>query len=397
MSPPDTERRPAGGNLSSGAPSRSPSRNPEPIITPPADINGSRPASTRQMQLEAALLDDDGIRRLPAPRMLIAGWLQTNSLAWLYGAPASAKTFVALDIAGCIANGIDWHRHAVEQGPVLYVIAEGISGVGPRIGALRLAHGLARSNIIFLPIAVQLLTATDVDAFRGLLAKLRPALIVIDTQARATVGGEENSARDMGLLVDALEQLRAACGACVLVVHHQSRVGETLRGSTALEGAATTIINCSKDGPRLTLVNTKQKDAAPADPMVLALATLGESAVVSHDAVGLMSLVTDTQHKLLATLRDQSGTNGVATTRLFEASGLPKATYYRALADLKRRGLVTEYRNGRSVLLKAASDDDQLQVSLVSPGLTGAEVDRSQVSHPLRGETQCDQTGATNE
>ena len=78
----------------------------------------------------------------------------------------------------------------------------------------------------FLPVAVQLLNPADLAAFTALVAELDPVLVVIDTQARVTVGADENSTMEMGRLVAAVDRIRAACQACVLIVHHEPRGGE---------------------------------------------------------------------------------------------------------------------------------------------------------------------------
>jgi hypothetical protein len=63
----------------------------------------------------------------------------------------------------------------------------------------------------FLPVPVGLADPEGVDtyAFGMLLNHFKPVLCIIDTQARVTVGAEENSSTDMGKFVDSLEHLRA--------------------------------------------------------------------------------------------------------------------------------------------------------------------------------------------
>ncbi len=339
-------------------------------VVPPPPVPASDLVTARHTQLAAAVLDDTGLSRIPAPAPLVDRWLFLNSIAWLHGKPGHGKSFVAVDLACSVGTGTAWHSHDTTPGPVLYLIAEGASGLGQRVEAWKLANGAFTSGVQFLPIAVQLLSPIDLPALLQLLATLKPILVIVDTQARATVGADENSAKDMGELVDALERIRQATGACVLVVHHEARAGENMRGSTALEGAATSIIRCTKDGPRLTLTNSKQKDSPEQPDQILALAPIGASAVVSHDAVGLSSLMTDSERDILATLRDQFGTQGTSTTRLLEATGIPKATFYRALSTLKTKGLITEQRVGRSPILLPASLDGQEQVPLVSTSPT---------------------------
>ena len=72
-----------------------------------------------------------------------------------------------------------------------------------------------------------------------------------------------------------------------LIVHHDARNGENLRGSTAIEGAATTILRAAKDGQLVTITNPKQKDAPEQPPLTLALTPLADSAILSHEAVGI--------------------------------------------------------------------------------------------------------------
>jgi putative DNA primase/helicase len=45
----------------------------------------------------------------------------------------SAKSFIAVDLACCVATGTQWRSHQVERGKVLYLIAEGTSGLFLRV------------------------------------------------------------------------------------------------------------------------------------------------------------------------------------------------------------------------------------------------------------------------
>jgi RecA-family ATPase len=91
----------------------------------------------------------------------------------------------------------------------------------------------------------------------------QPKLIVLDTQARMTPGLEENSAKEVGLYVAAVDLLRRASGACVLTVHHSSKGAAYLRGSSALMGAADTVVALARPDelqPVIGVRNVKQKD-----------------------------------------------------------------------------------------------------------------------------------------
>src|SRR5690606_16316915 len=104
---------------------------------------------------------------------------------------------------------------------------------------------------------------------------------IIDTQARVTVGVDENSNAEMGQFVDKAERLRKSSRACVLVVHHIGRTGDTGRGATTVDGAMSTIIKVEKDGTEVTLTCQKNKDGEEWDPINLRAVPMGASVVMA--------------------------------------------------------------------------------------------------------------------
>jgi hypothetical protein len=116
-----------------------------------------------------------------------------------------------------------------------------------------------------LPRAVQVAGA-GWPAFVAACAHLDPVLILVDTQARVTVGVKENDNAEMGQMIERLDMLRRATSACVLVVHHIGRTGDDARGASAIDGAQDTELKLTrKGGPdalRAVLTMDKQKDAA---------------------------------------------------------------------------------------------------------------------------------------
>jgi hypothetical protein len=337
----------------------------------------------RQLELQARLVTVDGLRRIPPPTPLVDGYLYRDSLAWLGGKPGHGKTFMAVDLACCIATGHHWHGQPVKQGRVLYLIAEGVAGLSKRVDAWSLAHGQTIEQIRFLPVPVQMLDPVDVAAFTQLLGDWPADLVVLDTQARVTVGAEENSSKDMGRFVDSLEQVRTASGACLLIVHHEPRNGENLRGSTALEGAATTIIRVAKDGQLIEVSNPKQKDAPEQAAFTLALSAVGESAILSHEVVGIAGFTTESELAVLSCLRDSFGTRGATKTELRDAVGQPKTTYYRAVNALVTKGLIRESKEGRSTIYSLAADDQQKTIPTSPTDSHDVPGGESQVPHTL--------------
>lgn len=218
----------------------------------------------RVQALEAELLDSEALDSIEPLEPVIADVLYRDTLARVYGASGTFKSFMTLDFAGCVGTGTPWHGQEVTQGPVIYLVAEGMRGIRKRVRAWEQHHGRKMTGVYFLPRPVQ---AMDPEwlVLVELCRRRRPALVVIDTQARVTVGVEENSNTEMGRVVDRMEQLRATSEACVLLVHHTGHDGDRGRGATAVKGALQTELGVERTGKglldtQIKLKTGKQKD-----------------------------------------------------------------------------------------------------------------------------------------
>jgi hypothetical protein len=241
--------------------------------------------------LLAEMLTFEQVSSIPPPRYLIHGLLQFDSESWVIGAPGSKKSFVVLDMAARIARGDGtWQGRRVNPADVVMIVAEGAGGSGKRVAAWRKRYGeVAGDGIRILPRPVQSTVRVGGErvinpawhvlaAACGRLAdaarvKGRGMLVVIDTQARVTVGMNENSAEDVGFYIEAVRLVRErAGGACVLTVHHTGRTGGDARGSSAIDGAQTTELSVqSKPGSLTARVTVdKQKDIEQIESIDLA-------------------------------------------------------------------------------------------------------------------------------
>jgi len=229
------------------------------------------------------------------PGYLAKGLLQKASYAIAYGPPGGGKTFTLLDLAYHIAAGKEWMGHKVHGGPVLYLPFEGGGGLIKRAQALRQKYGDADVPFFIAPASFNLREQTGRKELGAVIADLpeKPVLIVIDTLARALMGGDENSAQDVGAFNSAVAALIESTGACVLIVHHSGKNQNAgARGSSALLGAIDTELQISDN--RVTA--SKQRDVeigAPIGfklvPVVVGLDSDGDemtSCVVEPDAVG---------------------------------------------------------------------------------------------------------------
>ena len=200
------------------------------------------------------------------PGYLIKGLLQRRTYAELFGAPGEGKTFVAFDIAYCVAAGKPWMGRKSHGGPVLYLAYEGIGGLVKRAQALRQKYGEVDVPLYIAGASFNLREQKGRHELRDTLSAIgeKPVLIVIDTLARALMGGDENSAQDVGAFNSAVAALIESTGACVMIIHHSGKNKNAgARGSSALLGAIDTELEV--DGGML--VAKKQRDVETGEPI----------------------------------------------------------------------------------------------------------------------------------
>lgn len=239
-----------------------------------------RAAAAQQFEAEIIDLDD-----LEDPEPLIEGFLHRDTLVRTFGPPKSLKSFVTLDMAACVSLGIEWQGHQTVQATVLYIVAEGARGVKKRRNAWNQHHD-AEMKVIFYPKPVQIGDQEEMYRLIAFCLAKQVGYIVFDTQARCTVGVEENDNTEMGEIVAALDILKQETGACVHMVHHSvGSDGTKARGATAWDGAvdAEFYTRRSKKDPELVDFVTKfQKDIGEADELGLITVEVGSSLVLDR-------------------------------------------------------------------------------------------------------------------
>ncbi len=208
------------------------------------------------------LYQESELGSLPEPKWLVNRHL-SDGLTVMYGPPKSGKTFVALSMALHIGSGTDWFGEKTHGGTVLYVSGEGQGGLHKRIRGWKKATGIAQSNMYVIPFPVKLGEPSHVAALIADAQAIRASLVVIDTLARSMSGMDENSSQDMGKVIAGLGYLKSQTGCGVLIIHHSGVEGSRPRGSTALFGAADTLMRVDGDGKTLTLYCEGMKDSAP--------------------------------------------------------------------------------------------------------------------------------------
>jgi hypothetical protein len=320
--------------------------------------------SLKGYALYRKLLSVEELLNLPPPEWLIDGVLMCDTLAVLWGKPGCRKSFVAVDWALSYATGAWWARRATKKGKSLYVAAEGGAGIGQRVDAWmrhNRIYGIGSDQFELYPGAIRLMDREWADACVEMADSEQPGLVVLDTLSRMMAGGDENASRDMGVVIDVCTRIKEKTNACVLVVHHDTRMGGNLRGHSSLDGALDTSIEAKKDNDLTILRCGKQKDAPEFEPIRLRAVAVEPSLVLkqSHEVVGLGDMDTASNRRVLDVLWDNFGTTGAAGTDLRDVCELPKSTYYRALNNLLSTGaIVNKGSEARPIFHAIRKPDD---------------------------------------
>lgn len=235
-----------------------------PKFLPPPDA-GAEPA----MDVGVPLLSLAELRKASGlTSWLVKRAIPSVAIGMIFGASQTFKSFIALDCALHIAHGLPWLGRKTKQGAVIYIAAEGGTGLWKRIDAWHRDRNLQwqKADLHVVPAAIDL----EEDAMK-VVAKaetvgVKPALVVVDTVSQ-TYAGEENSANEMaGYLRTLGESFRDLWGCAVLLIHHSGhQATERPRGSSAIAANVDFLLGSHRDEKEMlaTLSCLKQKDDEP--------------------------------------------------------------------------------------------------------------------------------------
>ena len=215
----------------------------------------------------------------PPITWMVDGLVQDPCTIVMFALWNSYKSFAALDIALAVASGkpaFGWFK-VNRTGSVIYMAGEGAGGIETqRRPAWRIVRGIEPSRVLpFYTVECVPLVKSEVDTNackttirEAIAAKMieRPALIVIDTLARAMVGLNANDEGDAGLFLALAEDLKAEFGCTVLTVAHEGKERERgMRGSSALPAGFDILLKMDADTDALTatIECPKIKDGPP--------------------------------------------------------------------------------------------------------------------------------------
>ena len=201
---------------------------------------------------------------------LVEGVIGTNAMAVVYGDSNCGKTFLAIDVAASIEQGIAWMGRRTVPGLVVYLATEAPASVRMRVAAYKRQHGVTLRNLVVVRDPVNLFDATaDLDAVVALARKVerergqKVVLVVGDTLARIAAGANENSGEDMTVVLRNADAIRSVTGAAFMWIHHCGKdAARGMRGWSGMRAAIDTEMEVTADdatGARCVEV-TKQRD-----------------------------------------------------------------------------------------------------------------------------------------
>ncbi len=227
----------------------------------------------RDIDLESVLSNfktSAELERLAPPKYIIEKCFPEGTVNIMYGPPGSYKSFIALDWAARIADGIALpvfggdDLEIPRERKTLYVAAEGLGGIPKRIKAA----GFGKSSLMWLGDAVDMRSPETAERFANVLVNEGIELVFYDTLRKISPGADENSVKDMGQLISNLESIATKLSIPAVVVHHSNRTegGGSYRGSSSIEADSYNMWNIlveSEGSLEATIKSVKFKDAPP--------------------------------------------------------------------------------------------------------------------------------------
>lgn len=202
----------------------------------------------------------------PPLKWLWRGIVPACALVTLVGAPGGGKTALATALALAVARGEPLLDRDVQQGAALVVSAEAATSTMRRLRAmaeddheLPISHASGQLDLVDPDAASQIVALIDATRDRF---QQRTRLVVIDALASATRGSDENSGKDMGRAMGALQEVIQARSVTVLLLAHTPKGGgDLVRGHSSVLGDVDAHVSLTGSGDLKRIQIIKMRDA----------------------------------------------------------------------------------------------------------------------------------------
>lgn len=220
-----------------------------------SDTPNSPPNSNRYK-----LLGSDEINALPSMKWALKNILPEKGVAAIFGPSGSGKSFLTLSLATSIAAKKPWFGILTYGCPVVYVMLEGETGLRNRIAAWERENGQKLPTNFHIVISPFLLTSLQ-DVMDLAIAAPTGSAIFIDTLNRAAPTTDENSSKEMGIVLSAVKELQSLTDGLVVVIHHTGKdSSKGMRGHSSLHAALDAAIEVERTSNNRAWSIAKAKD-----------------------------------------------------------------------------------------------------------------------------------------
>lgn len=286
----------------------------------------------------------------------------------VFGPSGCYKSFYTLDAALRIA----------QSKPIIYVVGEGLGGIHRRVQAW-CEHNKASPGLsYFVSREVNLMDRTVVNRFGAVAEPVKPSMIVFDTLARCLLGGDENSAKDMGLAIASAALLQQGLKAAITWVHHSNRAERGERGSGALRGASDTMVEIFPNGDGSIRVScSKSKDDEPWIDEQYSFLPVLKSGVLVPTTGYATSKYSDLEIRILDFLKLKTfETSGAKAIQIVNALNIPERTIYRLLSHLKTDCQISQGNRGDPYFITEDGRDTLRQYSAIATDTTEIQMEQ---------------------
>lgn len=262
---------------------------------------------------------------------LVEGVIKQGSLVMLGGAPSGGKTYVAIELMMSVATGKPFFEtFPTKQGDVVFIACEGRDSIIRRATAWQKLKNdgvdvenvfISRQEMVVCGPEIAEISSESMAKFIQ-KSKIIPKVVFIDTMNYSLGTAKENDANDMTEYFRKIaNNLIRKFGCTVVLVHHTSKNGEDIRGSSSIRGALDSLffISQSKTG-QFKVENDKHKDREKIAPFYLnsksVQITLADGSIESNIALFMSderdtpSGITLIQQKAISLLEGRVGVNG---------------------------------------------------------------------------------------
>jgi DNA-binding transcriptional ArsR family regulator len=351
----------------------------------PLTVDGFFDAANKQSAPVFNPMSMAGLIAMPPKLWLIHNIIGAGDLAMIYGSPGCGKTFVVIDmifsacLGGQFARRFDVAGSLDATGPlnVAYCSGEGNGGLPVRFAAAAQHYGVTDvPNFTFFAITPQLYESEDVIHIDSIITfvnewkarqdagQAQPLhILFIDTLHSATVGADENSAKDMGVVLNSAKYATQKLGCAVVLVHHTNKGGTAERGSSAMRGAMDAMIEVrriSETGSKAVIHCAKLKDGEEWKDQTFDLSVMGDSVRVWWDEPSDASegdkRKSETAREILELLAEKPD-RSLPTKKISSVIAKSEAAVNRVLARLVKDKYVKRDEDKRSTAIYGVTDE----------------------------------------